>query len=264
MTHHDDRMRRLHTQRSSHSNLLHRLPDLTQRLVLLNGSDKATTCNHRPQRRKHPVVQVTMRNSCTTSRKVCSTRQARPYLRANYSSMDKNTNHKSRDSRHSSTNSMALVSCMACNKASNKTKQHMTKYQLSGSRDRALHLRHSLLSLGSHQQVNTTLQEILCLLAHPLPTSRHPSYPHSIPKLHTHNLALQHNNPTRCLTLRNRQPRTRHTINKRSMLQRNRNTNRSRSSRPTQSISCSTNTSCQYGPSSRMRKMEPCGNHLIS
>jgi hypothetical protein len=258
MTHHDDRMRRLHTQRSSHSNLLHRLPDLTQRQALLNGSDKATTCNHRPRLRKHPVVQVTMRNSCITSRKVCSTRQAHPYLQTNYNSMGRSINHKSRDSRHSNTNSMALVSCMACNKANNKAKQHMTKFQLSGSRDRALHLRHSLLSLGIHQQVNTTLQEILCLLAHPLPTSRHPSYPHSIPSLHTHNLALQHNNPTRCLTLRSRQPLIRHTTNRRSMLQRSRN------SRPTQLISFSTNTNCQYGPSSQTHKTELCGNRLIS
>lgn len=262
MTHHDDRMRRLHTQRSSHSNLLHRLPDLTQRQALLNGSDKATTCNHRPRRRNHPVGQVTMRNSCTISRKACSTRQARLCLQTNYNSMDRNTNHKSRDSRHSNTNSTALVSCMACNKANNKAKQHMTKYQLSGSRDRALHLRHFLLSLGRDQQVNTTLQEILCLLAHPLPTSRHLSCPRSILRRHTHNLALQHNNPTRCLTLRSRRPLTRHTINKRSMLQRNRNP--SRISRPIQLISCSTNTSCQYEPSSRMRKTELCGSRLIN
>lgn len=258
MTHHDDRMRRLHTQRSSHSNLLHRLPVLTQRQALLSGSDKAITCNRHPQRRKHPVVQVTMHNSCTTSRKACSMRLARPCLQTNYNNMDRNTNRKSRDSRHSNTSSMALVSCMACNKANNKPKQHMTKCQLSDSRDRALHLRHSLLSLGSHQQVNTTLQEILCLLAHPLPTSRHPSYPHSIPKLHTRNLALQRNNPTRCLTLRSRQPLIRHTVNKRSMLQRSRN------SRPTQLIRCSTNTNSQYGPSSQMRKMELCGSRLIN
>ena len=258
MTHHDDRMRRLHTQRSSNSNLLHRLPDHTQRQALLNGSDKATTCNHRPRRRKHLVGQVTMRNSCTTSRKACSTRLARQCPQTNYNNMDRNTNHKSRDSRHSNTNSMALVSCMACNKANNKAKQHTTKFQLSGSRDRALHLRHSLLSLGSHQQINTTLQETLCLLAHPLPISRHPNYPRSIPKLHMHNLDLQHNNPTRCLTLRSQQPLIRHTISKRRMLQRSRN------SRPTQSIRCLTNINSQYVPSSQMRKMERCGSRLIS
>lgn len=258
MTHHDDRMRRLHTQRSSHSNLLHRLPVLTQPQALLNGSDKATTCNRRPQRRKRPVVLVTMRNSCTTSRKACSTRLARPCLQTNCNSMDRNTNHKSRDSRHSTTNNTALVSCMVCNKANNKPKQHMIKFQLSGSRDRALHLRHSLLSLGSHQQINTTLQETLCLLAHPLPISRHPSYPHSIPKLHMHNLDLQHNNPTRCLTLRSQQLLIRHTISKRRMLQRSRN------SRPTPSIRCLTNINSQYVPSSQMRETGRCGSRLIS
>ena len=263
MTHHDDRMRRLHTQRSSHSNLLHRLPDLTQRQALLNGSDKATTCNHRPRRRNRPVGQATMRNSCTTSRKACSTRQARLCLQTNYNSMVRNINHKSRDSRHSNTNSTALVLCMACNKASNKAKQHMTKYQLSGSRDRALHLRHSLLSLGSHQQINTTLQEILCLLAHPLPTSRHLNYPPSIHRLHTRNLALQHNNPMQCLTLRNR-PRIRHTISRRSMLQRNHNINRSHNNRRIRLTSCSTNINCRYEPSSLMRKAGACGNHLIN
>ena len=258
MTHHDDRMRRLHTQRSSHSNLLHRLPVLTQRQALLNGSDKATTCSRRPQRRKRPVVLVTMRNSCTTSRKVCSTRLVRPCLQTSFNNMDRNTNHKSRDSRHSNTNSTELVSCTACNKANNKPKQDMTKYQTSGSRDRALHPRHSLLSLESHQQVNTTLQGMLCLLAHPLPTSRHPSYHRSIPKLPMHKLALQHNNPTRCSTLRSRRPPIRHTINTRSMLQRSRN------SRPTQLIKCLTNISSQYGPSSQTRKMELYGNRPIS
>jgi len=263
MTHHDDRMRRLHTQRSSHSNLLHKLPDPMQHQALLSGSDKATICNRRPQRRRRPAVPVTTRNSCTTSRKVCSTRQARPYLRPNYNSMDRNTNHKSHDSKHSNTNSMALVSCMVCNKVNNKPKQHTTKCQLSGSHDRVLHLRHSLLNLGSHQQVNTTLQEILCLLAHPLPISRHLSCPPSIHKMRTHNLALRRNNPTRCLTLRNR-PHTRHTINRRSILQRNRSINHSLSNRPTLLTNCSTNINCQYGPSLRMRKMEPCGNRLIN
>lgn len=245
MTHHDDSMRRLHTQRSSHSNLLHRLPDLTQRQALLSDSDKPTTCNRRLQRRRRLVVRVTMRNSCTTSRKVCNTRQARPYLRPNYSSMVRITNHKSQDSRRSNTNSMVPVSCTASSKASSKPKQHMTKYQLSDSRDRVLHLRHSLLSLGSHQQVNTTFQEILCLLAHPLPTSRHLSYHPSIHRLHTRNPVLQHNNPTQCLILRSR-PRTRHTISKRSMLQRNHNTNRSHNNnRRIPLISCSTNINYQ-------------------
>jgi hypothetical protein len=263
MTHRDDRTRRLHTQHSSHSNLLHRLLDPMQRQALLNGSDRATICNRRLQRRRQRVVRVTMRSSCTTSRKACSTRRAPPYLRPNCSSMDRNTNHKSHDNRHSNTNSMVLVSCMACNKPNNKPNQHMTKYQLSGSRDRALHLRHSLLSLGSHQQVNTTLQEILCLLAHPLPTSRHLSYPHSIRRLHTHNLALQRNNPTQCLILRSRL-RIRHITNKRSMLPRNHNSNSSHNNKPILSISCSTNINCQYGPSSRTHKMEPCGNRPIN
>ena len=229
MTHHDDSMRRHHTQRSSHSNLLRRLPVLMQRQALSNGSGRPTTCNRRPQRRMYPVVRVTMRSSCTISRKVCSTQQARRYLRLRYSNMDRNISHKSHDSRHSNTNNMGLVSCMACNKANNKRKQHTTKYQRSDSHVRALHLRHSLPSLGSHQQLNTTLQEILYLPARRLPISRHLNYPLSTRKLRTHNQVLRHNNHMPCLTLRSR-PLTRHTTSNHSML-RSRNINRNHNSR---------------------------------
>lgn len=259
MTHHDDSMRRHHTQRSSHSNLLHRRPDLTRRQALLNASGRATTCNHRPRRRKHRVAQVTMRNSCTTFRKVCSTQRARRYLRLNCSNMDRNTNRKSHDSRHSNTNSMDLVSCMVYSKVNNKPKQHTTKSRRSDRRDLAPHLRHFPPSLGSHQPLNTTLQEILYLLAHRLPSSRHLNYPPSIRKPHTHNLALQRNNHMRCLTLRSR-PRTRHTTNKRSTLQRSRNISNSHNNRLSQSINCSINTSCQYGLSSLTRKAGTCTN----
>jgi hypothetical protein len=244
MTHHDDSMRRHHTQRSNHSNLLHRLPDLMQHQAPSNGSDRPTTCNRRPRRRKHLVAQVTTRNSCTTSRKVCNTRQARRFLQVKSSNMDRNTNHKSPGSKHSNTSNMALVSCTACSKANNKPKQHTTKYQRSDSRAQAPHLRHFPPSLGNHNQLNTTLQEPLCLPAHRLPTSRHLNSLRSIRRPHTRSLALQRNNHMRCLTLRSR-PRTRHTTNNRSTLQRNRNISRSRSHRQIPSISCSINTSCQ-------------------
>jgi hypothetical protein len=244
MTHHDDSMRRHHTRRSSHSNLLHRLPDHMQHQAPSNGSDKPTTCNRRPRRRKHLAAQVTTRNSCTTSRKVCSTRLAHRFLQVKSNNMDRNTNHKSPGSRHSNTSNMALMSCTACNKVNNKPKQHMTKYQRSDSRARAPHLRHFPPSLGNHNQHNTTLQEPLCLPAHRLPTLRHLNSPRSIRRPHTRSLALRRNNHMRCLTLRSRQ-RTRHTTSNPSTLQRNRNISRSHNHRQNLSISCSISTSCQ-------------------
>jgi hypothetical protein len=241
MTHHDDSMRLLRTQRSNHSKPLHRPLALTVRQAPPSGFARRTTCSSRPRRRKHPVAQVTMRNNCTTSRKAYNTRQARhcPRLKCSTARI---IQRKSHDSRRNSTSSTVPARCMAAasSKASNRSNRHMTKYQLSDSRGQALHLRHCPPSLGMHQQHNTTLRDKAFPVVHHLPKWRLLSFPPSIHNPRTRNLAHPRNNHTECWILHSR-PHTRHTISNRNMLHPNLLSN---SRRP--SISCSTNTRSRY------------------
>lgn len=247
MTHHDDSMRLLRTQRSNHSRPLHRPLAPMPRQAPPSGFARRTTCSSRPRRRKHPVAQVTMRNSCTTSRRAYNTQQDRHCPRPKCSTA-RIIHRKSHDSRRSNTSNTVLVRCMAVasSKASNRSSRPMTKCQLSGSHGRALHLRHSPLNLGRHrQQRNTTLRDKACPVPHHLPKWRLLSFPPSIRNPHTRNLAQPRNNHTECSILRSR-PHTRHTISSRNMLQPNLLSNRQ-----SPSISCSTNTKSRYEPFSR-------------
>jgi hypothetical protein len=236
MTHHDDSMRLLRTRRSNHSKPLHRPLVHMPHQAPPSGFARRTTCSSRPRRRKHPVAQVTMRNSCTTSRKAYNTRQARHCPRPKCSTA-RIIQRKSHDSRRSNTSNTVPVRCMAAasSRASNRSNQHMTKYQTSDSRGQALHLRHCPPSLGMHQQHNTTLRDKACPAAHHLPKWRLLSSPPSIHNLRTRNLAHPRNNHTECSILRSR-PRTRHTTSNRNTLHLSLSNSRSLS------ISCSTNT----------------------
>jgi hypothetical protein len=246
MTHHDDSMRLLRTQRSNHSRPLHRPLVHMARQAPPSGFARQTTCSSRPRRRKHPVAQVTMRNSCTTSRKAYNTQQARHCPRPKCSTA-RIIHRKSHDSRRSNTSNTVPVRCMAAAsiKASNRSNRHMTKRQLSDSHGQALHLRHCPPSLGRHQQHNTTLQHKAFLVAHHLPKWRLLNFPPSTRNLRTRNLAPQRNNHTECSILRSR-PHTRHTISNRNMPQLNLPNNRRNLS-----ISCSTNTRSRFEQSSR-------------
>jgi len=259
MTHHDDSMRLLRTQRSNHSRQHHRPLVPMARQAPPSGFARRTTCSSRPRRRKHPVAQVTMRNSCTTSRKAYNTQQARHCPRPRCSTA-RTIHHKSHDSRHSNTSSTGLVQCMAAasSKASNRSNRPMTKCQLLDSRGQALHLRHCPPSLGMHQQHNTTLRDRAFPVAHHLPNWRLLKCPLSIRRPHTRNLAQPRNNHMQCSTLRNR-PHIRHTASNRSMLQR-KLLSRSQSL----STNCSINTRFRYEPSSRELARAIYGTHLIS
>lgn len=259
MTHHDDSMRLLRTQRSNHSRPPHRPLVPMARQAPPSGFARRTTCSSRPRRRKHPVAQVTMRNSCTTSRKAYNTRQDRHCPRPKCSTA-RIIHRKSHDSRRSNTSNTALARCMAVvsSKANNRSNQHTTKCQLSDSHGQALHLRHCPPSLGRHQQHNTTLRDKACPAAHHLPKWRLLSFPLSIRKMHTRNLAHPRNNHTECSILRSR-PHTRRITSNRNMLQPNLPSNRQ-----SPSISCSTNTKSRYEQSSRELARAICETHPTS
>lgn len=217
MTQHDDSMRLLHILRSNPSKTLPRPLGLTERPAPSNASDSPIICNsHR--RRRQRLAQVTMRSNCTTSRKVCSMRLARTYLRANCSNMDRNTNRKNRDSNRNNTNSMEPVSCMACNsKVNSLRKQPMSRYQHSDSRGLELLLRHCPRSSGNLRMHNTTSLDKAYPLAHRLPSSRRLKSPlNTRSRAHTRNLVLQHSNHTQCSIPRS-PLRTQRTASRRSI-----------------------------------------------
>lgn len=258
MTHHDDSMRLLRTQRSNHSRPLHKPLVPMARQAPPSGFARRTTCSSRPRRRNRPVAQVTTRNSCTTSPKAYNTQQARHCPRPKCSTA-RIIHHKSHDSRRSNTSNTALVPCMAAasSKASNRSNRHTTKCQTSDSHGQALHLRHCPLSLGRHQQHNTTLRDRPFPVAHHLLKWRPLSFPPSTRNLRTHNLAHPRNNHTECSILRSR-PHTQRTVSNRNMLRLN------LSNRPSLSISCSTNIRSRYEQFSRGPARAICGTHPTS
>lgn len=258
MTHHDDSMRLLRTQRSNHSNHLHKPQAHMRHQALWRDSDKPTTCNSRLRQRKHRVAPVMTRNSCTTSRKACNTRQARTCQQTKCST-HRNTNHKSRDSRPSNTSSMELVQCMACSQANSKPNQRTIKCQLSDNHGPALHLRHCPPSLASHQRHNTTLRDKTYQLAHLPQSSQHHKFLRSIRNQHTLHQVRQHSKHTRCLILRSRPP-IRHTINNRNIPQ---HSLRSSNSRRSLLTSYSTSTRYRFGPFSRGPERAICERTLI-
>jgi len=259
MTHHDDSMRLLRTQRSNHSRQHHRPLVPMVRQAPPSGFARRTTCSSRPRRRKHPVARVTMRNSCTTFRKAYNTQQARHCPRPKCSTA-RTIHRKSHDSRRSNTSNTVLVQCTAAasSKASNKSNRHMTNCQLSDSHGQALRLRHCPPNLGRHQQHNTTLRDRAFPVAHRLPKWRLPRYPLSIRRPHTRNLAHPRNNHMQCSILRSR-PHTRHTTSNRSMRQR-----KLLSSSRSLSTNCSINTRSRFEPSSRGRARAIYGTHPTS
>ena len=246
MTHHDDSMRLLRTQRSNHSRPLHRPLVPMARQAPPSGFARRTTCSSRPRRRNRPVAQVTTRNSCTTSPKAYNTQQARHCPRPKCSTA-RNIHHKSHDSRRSNTSNTvpARSKAAASSKASNRSIRHMTKCQLSDSRGQALHLRHCPPSLGRHQQHNTTLRDKPSPVVHHLPKWRLLNLPPNIRNLRTRNLAHPRNNLTECSILPSR-PHTRHTTSNRNMLRPSLPSNS-----PSLSTNCSINTRSRYEQSLR-------------
>lgn len=213
MTQHDDSMRLLHIPRSNHSKTHLRPRGLMEHQAPSNASGNPIICSNRRRRRKQQVEQVTMRSNCTTFRKVFSMQQAQTYQRASFSSTDRNTNRKSRDSNRNNTNSMGPVSCMVCNsKVNNLRKQPMSKYRPTDNNELAPRLRHCPRNLGSHRRHNTTLQDRAFPLAHhPRNSRRLKSLRNIRSRAHTHNLVLQHSNHMQC-SIQRSQPRTRRTV----------------------------------------------------